>query len=349
MKLNWLLKEWALLLGLLLIGFFLSSCSGMSNGEDISELEPDSWLDERELRLPELEPVDLGGRSLQVVATTSIIGDVVAQVGGDEIELLKLMDPGQDPHSYEPSAGDLTAVSKGDVIFVNGWNLEEGLADDLSTISENTPVIPVNANIDPLEFDGEKNADHDKDNGSHEYSQVDPHTWFAVANVQQWVENIIVVLSELDPANAAIYGSNGQAYIMELEDLDQALRRKIETIPVKERILVTNHDSFGYFAKEYGFKIVGTVMPSSSTLAEPSAGDLANLIGLLEREDLCTIFTETTLSDSLPQTVGQELRNCEQVKILPLYSGSIGPPGSGADSYRGMMETNVSAILEGLQ
>ncbi len=292
--------------------------------------------------------MELDGRPLQVVATTSIIGDVVAQVGGDQIELLTLIDPGQDPHSYEPSAGDLTAVSKSDVIFVNGWNLEEGLGDDLSTISDNTPMVPVNAKVIPLEFKGKDDIQHEEI-VSKEHGQIDPHTWFAVSNVRQWAENITIVLSELDPVNADRYEENRQMYDRDLMELDADLRRQIENIPKEERILITNHESFGYLADEYGFKVMGTVMPSSSTLAEPSARDLAALATLMEEEGICTIYTETTVSESMPLILAQELRNCGQVKIISLYTGSIGLSGSGADSYRGMMESNISAIVEGLK
>lgn len=345
----WLKKSWSLAVGLLIMVIVISSCAGEKNDEANRELESSSSSGERTLTMPELEPLGLDDRPLQVIATTSIIGDVVAQVGGDEIELLTLINPGQDPHSFEPSAGELTAVSKGDVIFVNGWNLEEGLADDLSNIDSETPVIPVGANIDPLEFAGNSDSDHEDEVARDERSRIDPHTWFAVSNVQQWVRNITAALSELDPANAANYESNGQAYTTVLQELDMTLRRQIENIPVEKRIMITSHNSFGYFAKEYGFKVVGTIMPTSSTLAEPSASDLAELIRLMEQEGICTIFTETTVSDTLPQTVAQELSKCEQVKIVSLFSGSIGLPGSGADSYQGMMEANVANIVEGLQ
>ena len=335
------LKKSLLLYGLLIIIFAISSCAGVQNEKVDQNLEDKSSLSGMMLTIPELDSVNLNGRPLQVFATTSIIGDVVAKVGGDVIELHTLMQPGQDPHSFKPGAGDLAAVSKGDVIFVNGWNLEEGLVNDLSTISSKKPVIPVSANIEPLKLNISIVGDQ-------EGGTADPHTWFSVSNVEQWVENISSALSDLDPENALSYEQNAQAYIVELQALDKAIRSQIETIPVAQRVLVTNHDSFGYFADAYGFKIAGTIMPSSSTLAEPSAGELANLVHIMEAEAICTIFTETSVNDELSKTVTQELYTCDQVKIIPLYTGSMGLPGSGADSYIGMMESNVKNIVDGL-
>ena len=329
------------LTGYLLIISAISSCAAVQNGIGNQNLEATSPEKEMMLTIPELESVSLDGRPLRVVATTSIIGDIVAQVGGDDIELITLINPGQDPHSFEPGAGELAIASEGDVIFVNGWNLEEGLVDNLSAISGKVPVIPVSASIEPLGLNNDGHIDP-------EHGSVDPHTWFSVSNVQQWVENITFVLSALDPQNAQNYERNGQAYHVELQELDKIIRRQIETIPVERRTLVTNHDSFGYFADAYEFQIVGTIMSSSSTLAEPSAGELAGLIHLMQAENVCTIFTETSMNDDISQTIKQEIESCDQVEIIPLYSGSLGLPGSGAESYVEMMKANVSNIVKGL-
>lgn len=311
------------------------------------------------LLLPEVTAVDLNGEPLRVVATTSIMGDVVAQVGGDAIDLTVLMGPGQDPHSYEPGAQDLTAVAEADVVFVNGWDLEEALAADLESIGEESLIVPISANIAPLaigedehEHEGEE-AEHEEEDeheeGEHHHSGADPHVWFSIHNVEQWVENVEHVLSDLDPANAATYEANAAAYAESLEELETYAETQLDSIPAENRFLVTNHDAFGYFAQEYGFTVLGTVIPSISTLAEPSASDLTDLIGAMEEHNVCTIFTETTVNDALAQTVASELSNCDAVQVLRLYTGAIGPEGSGADSYIGMFRTNVDAIAAGLQ
>ncbi len=293
-----------------------------------------------------------------MVATTSIIGDVVGAVAGDAVDLTVLMNAGQDPHSYSPSASDLTTVASADVIFVNGWDLEEGLIGDLETISEQTPLVPISAGIEPLPF-GEGGHHHDEEEAAageehageeaHDHGAVDPHTWFSVANVRQWVENARTSLSRLDPANAATYEQNAAAYLAQLDELDAYVRETAGAIPPERRVLVTNHDNLGYFARDYGFEVLGAVIPSSSSLAEPSASDLTDLIGAMRAEGVCSLFSETTVSDRLAQTVGAELGDCSEVRVLQLYTDALGPAGSGADSYIGLMRTNVETIATGLQ
>ncbi len=296
--------------------------------------------DDNVLSLPSVEPVQLADRPLRVVATTSIIGDVVAHVAGDGVQLSTLMAGEQDPHSYEPSAGDLKAAAEADVLFVNGWDLEESLVDDLATIAGDTPVVAVGANLEPLET-GEGDQDR--------HSAVDPHTWFSVPNVEQWVKNIVQILGDLDPDNAARYEENGQAYLLELEDIDQFQREEIAKIPAEKRILVTNHGVFNYFAEEYGLRVVGTVLPSTSTQAEPSAGEMADLIKVMKEAGVCTIFTDVAANDDLAKTAAAELDNCANVAIVPLYTGSLGPEGSEADSYIGMLRVNLDRIVGGLE
>lgn len=305
------------------------------------------------LALPELSALPLDGRPLRVVATTSIIGDVVSRVGGEAIELTTLMGPAQDPHSYQPAAADLTAVANADVIFVNGWNLEEGLLDDLSNIAENALLVPVSAGIEPLAFGEGAHADEHEDEaheeeGEHHHSGADPHTWLSVHNVMKWVENAEASLSALDPSNATQYSANAAAFMAELESLDDYARTQLATIPEERRVLVTNHEAFAYFADEYGFEVLGTVIPGASTLAEPTASDLAALIQAMQTEGVCAIFTETTVSDRLAQTVADELNECEDVRIGKLFTGALGATGSGADSYVGMFRANVDTIVSAL-
>ncbi|HEY54484.1 MAG TPA: zinc ABC transporter solute-binding protein [Caldilineae bacterium] len=297
------------------------------------------------LTLPALSAIPLDSRPLRVVATTSIIGDVVTQVGGDTIELTTLMGAGQNPHSYQPAAKDLTVVSQADVIFINGWDLEEALVADLEAIGENAFIVPVSANIEPLPFRNPQKEAGD----NHEGGGPDPHVWFSIHNVEQWVKNVEQVLSELDPVHAETYSANAAAYLADLAALDEYAKTRLASIPPEKRVLVTNHGALGYFARDYDFEVLGTVIPGMSTLAEPSASDLANLIATMQEHGVCTIFTETTVSDALAQTVAAELSGCDEVKVLPLYTGAVGPPGSGADSYIGMFHANVDTIARGLK
>lgn len=298
------------------------------------------------LALPELAPVHTGAtRPLRVVATTGIIGDVVAHVGGDQIVLTILMGPGQDPHSYEPSTADLTRVAEADVIFVNGWDLEEGLVDDLANIAGDAPLIPVSAGIAPL-FSGA----HDREDGpEHENERdADPHVWLDPQNVRRWVQNIEQVLGNLDPANAGAYAASAQTFEQELAALEAAMEAQLAQIPDDRRKLVTNHDALAYFARRFDFQIVGTVIPAASTMAEPSAREMVTLVQNMRAEGVCAIFAESTSSVRLAETVAAELDNCDEVQVLSLYTGALGPPGSGAGSYLDMMRANTDAIVRGL-
>ncbi|MCB8979832.1 MAG: zinc ABC transporter substrate-binding protein [Ardenticatenaceae bacterium] len=352
MKINYL----RVILGLLVVvlfGFILAGCSanpsddGAATPDDQSTDEANSEDMPEMLLLPDLAAAELNGRLLRVVATTSIIGDVVAQVGGDAIDLTVLMGPGQDPHSYEPAARDLTAVAEANIIFVNGWNLEEGLVDALVNIGSESTIVPISANITPLAF---AEGEHEEENeDEHDHGSADPHVWFSVPNVEQWVDNVVQVLSELDLANETVYASNAATYLAELQELETYAETQLATIPAENRFLVTNHDAFGYFAETYGFTILGTVIPSLSTVAEPSATDLTDLVSSMAAHNVCTLFTEATVNDTLAQTVAGELDSCDTVQVLKLYTGAIGPEGSGADSYIGMFRANVDTVVTGLR
>ena len=348
----------AILPVLALLIFVLSGCKPTTaatkeTGNNAEEHEHDELVAEGEmLTLPALQPTALNGSPLRVVATTSVIGDVVAQVGGDAISLTVLIGPGVDSHSYQPGAQDLTVVENAHVIFVNGWDLEEALVHDLETIGAGVSIVPVSAGIPPLTVEGSGHEDEGEggeETDEHAHTGADPHVWFNIHNVEQWVENIEHVLSELDPANAETYANNAETYLEELEELEMYVTSQLEQIPSESRILVTNHDSFSYFADEYGFEILGTVIPAASTLAEPSAADLAGLITEMEEHGVCTIFAETSVSDTLAQTVAGELEGCDEVKVLLLYTEALGSAGGGADSYIGMFRANVDAIVEGLR
>ena len=328
-----------------------------------TETQPDGEghiSDSGMLALPELAPVELEGRPLQVVATTSLIGDVVAQVGGEAIRLTTLMGPGEDPHSYQPSAQDFAAAENADVIFLNGWGLEEALAQDLETLGSEPLLVPISAGITPLgfgegelhdEMEGDEHSDAHESEGHDEdhHTPVDPHVWFSVPNVQKWEENVALVLRTLDPAHAEIYTQNAATYLSELQTLEVYIRAQAAQIPVENRVLVTSHDSLGYFAQAYGFEILGTVIPAASTVAEPSAADLAGLILAMRERRVCALFTETTVNATLAETVASELDHCAAVQVLPIYTGALGPAGSGAESYIGMMRVNIDTIAAGLK
>jgi len=336
---HFIARHLILILLIILTASVACQASGQQDATSAEALQP--------LALPELAPVQHApDQRLQVVATTGIIGDVVGQVGGKRIELTTLMGPGEDPHSYEPSTGDLTRVAQADVILVNGWQLEEGLLDDLANVSGETPIVSISANITPLPYG--RHADETEPEEDGEHSAADPHVWLDPQLVAQWVRNVDALFSSLDPANAGHYAANAAAYLEELAALDEYMAERLSEIPPARRKLVTNHDALAYFARRFDFEIVGAVIPAASTLAEPSAQELAGLVQRMREENVCTIFAESTASVRLAETVATELSGCDNVQVLSLYTDALGAPDSNVGSYLQLMRTNTDTIVQGL-
>ncbi len=337
-----LLKRLIILTGLLVLvamTVLLAGCSSAS--KRVTSSTGDAAASVTKESLPTLAPVNLNaGQKLQVVASTGIVGDVVAQVGSDLIELTVVMAAGQDPHSYEPIARDVAAIADAHVVFINGLGLEEGLQATIeAAASRGQPVIPVSAGIKPLQMQGD---------GDHDAIEVpkggDPHTWFDPNNVLKWVDNIEGALAALDPAHAQDYAARAQAYRQQLQDLDAYIREQTERIPPGRRKLVTDHQVFTYFAARYGFEMIGAVIPGFSTVAEPSASDLAKLVARIREAGVPVIFVGRTANPRLAQVLADEAG----VRVLSLYTGALGEPGSGADSYIGLMRANMDTIVQGL-
>lgn len=341
-------RRWTLLVGLLLLGLLAVSCGGDApKATAVPTTNPTTGVGV--LSLPALTAVARPGEPLNVVATTSIIGDVVAQVGGEAIALTTLMEPGQDPHSYQPGARQLTAVANADVIFINGWDLEEALVRNLESVGEKAIFVPISANIQPLAF-GAGGHDEAEADDAHDHEGADPHVWQAIPNVMQWVNNVQQTLSALDPANTAVYQQNAATYQAALAELEAYAQAQLAAIPAESRVLITNHDALAYFAHAYDFEILGTIIPGGSTLAESSATSLAALVSLMAEHGVCTIFAENTSNTNLAAAVAAELKTCAgDVQVSQLYTDALGAPGSGADSYIGMFRANVDAVVEGLR
>ncbi|NDJ53636.1 MAG: zinc ABC transporter substrate-binding protein, partial [Chloroflexi bacterium] len=195
--------------------------------------------------------------------------------------------------------------------------------------------------------EGEHEDEHEEgEHDHHDHSGGDPHTWMIPSNVMTWTHNIAESLATLDPANAEAFEAGEEAYEAELAELEAYVQEQVALIDESARKIVTNHDAFGYFADRYGFEVIGTVIPSQSTMAEPSASDLADLIEVMEEEGVTVIFTETTVSDSLARTVADEIGS--EVQVLVLFTGALGGPGSGAETYIDMIRFNVDQFVAGL-
>jgi ABC-type Zn uptake system ZnuABC Zn-binding protein ZnuA len=290
--------------------------------------------------LAAIQPAALtGGEKLRVVATTAILGDVVRNVGGDTIDLTILIGPGQDPHAYEPTPRDVVAMEKAQVVFENGLGLEAGLDTTIrAAASHGQPVVEVSAGAKIL---GNSTA---APAAGKQVTAGNPHVWLDPTNVKIWLHNIETTLGALDPQNAAVYRANVATYAQKLADLDGYIQDQVAKIPIERRKLVTDHEALEYFAARYGFTIVGTVIPSYSTIAEPSAANLTDLINKIRAEKVPAVFVGTTANPKVAEVVANETA----AKVLPLYSESLGAPGSGADTYLGMMRTDVDRIVQGL-
>lgn len=320
-------------------------------GEEHDHEEGEDHADEEHLSIPDLSGITLDdGETLRVVATTSIIGDVVRNVAGDAVELTVLMAEGQDPHSYQPTASDLTIASDAHIIFVNGWDLEEGLVADLEGAVEHGVIVPVSAGIEPLSGedhheDEEEHEDHEEEGDHDEHEHLfDPHVWFDVHNVEIWVHNVEEVLGTVDSTNATTYTANAEAYETQLAELEQYIEDGVAQIPEANRKLVTNHDTFHYFANAYGFEIIGTILPGVSTGTEPSAADLTDLITAVQEAGVEAIFVENTVGEGLASVLEEETG----AHIYELYTDAVGPVGSDADTYIGMIRANIDILVEAL-
>lgn len=293
--------------------------------------------------LPNLAPASLAaGEKLRVVASSNIVADVVAQIGGDHIDLYTMLPTGADPHSYQATPEDLRMLTDANVVFINGLGLEETMAPVLEEFASKTVVV--NTGADLLQF-GDEHAEGEHAEEEHEHHGDDPHTWFSVHAVEQWTQNIAHTLSDLDPANAEDYAAAAAAYAVELEALHEELMTLTAQIPADQRRVVTDHDSLGYLAAEYGFEIVGSVIASFSTLAEPSAQQLAALQEQIRDEGVRVILVGSTVSARTETQLSQDLG----IQVVRIYTGSLSEEDGPAATYIDFMRYNMNAIVEALR
>ena len=327
----------SLVLWLMLFGWLISACGPaqvLPNGEDhVIDREENA---EQEDAIVKLEPVSLGANDkLQVIATTNIVADIVSEIGSDSIELIPLLPLGADPHTYTISPQDMVAATDAHVIFANGVNLEAEFLPELIQHSE-APVIYVSQGIELRALGEDETREHE---------DADPHTWTTPTNAIVFIHNIEHALSAADPANAETYQANAEKYEAELEALDEWIEEQISTIPVNNRKLITDHDTFGYFTNRYGLEQIGAVIPGFSTASEPSAQELAALEDMIREHEVRTVFVGTTVNPSLAQQVAEDTG----IQLITLYTGSLGPAGSGVETYRHYIRHNTTAIVEGLR
>jgi ABC-type Zn uptake system ZnuABC Zn-binding protein ZnuA len=266
-------------------------------------------------------------------------------VGGEHVDVEVLIEPGVDPHTFETTPGDARALAGADLVLINGLGLDDFLVDDVQGANDDVPVAIVSEGVELLEAGGQAHDEHPETDG-HDHGGLDPHIWQDPLRAKVMVANIAAALAEVDPANAETYRSNADAYSTTLDETHVQIQALIDEIPEDNRKLVTNHDAFAYFADRYGLEVVGTVIPGSSSEADPSAGEIAGLVELIEREGVDAIFTETLLD---PQVAERLAADAGVDVIHGLYSDQVGEEGSGAQTLHEMLVANARKISEALR
>jgi zinc/manganese transport system substrate-binding protein len=279
-----------------------------------------------------------GDRTL-VITTTSILADVVADLAGDAATVESIMPNGADPHDFEASARDIARLRDADLVVANGLGLEEQLTAVLDRAEgDGVAVLRVAPAVDPLPF--AEIPGHDDEHAG----DLDPHIWFDPIRMAAAVRLVADRMDEIDPQGG--WGGRADGVVADLETLDAEIREIVSVVPEDRRLLVTNHEVLGYFAARYDFRVVGVVVPGGSTLAEPSSRDLADLVAAIRDTGVPAIFTETTDSSALAESVADEIGR--PIEVVELHTAALGDPGSEAATYIGMMRTNARAIAAAL-
>jgi zinc/manganese transport system substrate-binding protein len=307
----------------------------------------------------------------QIVVTTSVWGDVVTRALGDLAEVDVLMPIGVDPHDFSPSARQAERMEDAALVVANGLGLEEGLGDVIDNVAAGGtpvfafgdvipptgPVVAEDGDHDDGDHDDGDHDDGDHDDGDHDdgdhddgdhddHAGRDPHVWMDPRGVAAALPELGEAVVAATGLEAADVDAAVSVYTDRLLALDADLAARFEALPPDRRVLVTDHDSFGAFADRYGFEILGSVIPASTTNAEASASDLDELADVIRATGVPAIFTETTQPDRLARAVADEAGG--EVEVVELYTGSLGEPGSGADSFVGMHTTNAERIVAAL-
>jgi len=305
---------------------------------------------------------------LAVIATTTILGDVVANVVGGDAQIDVLLPPGADPHDYQISSSQAAMLYDVDLVIANGLGLEEALIDVLRAAeADGVSILEVASRLDPIPFSfedahhGEEGEDHGdeeeeegEDHGDEEEEEgedhgedtsgLDPHFWTDPLRVAQAAMLIAEALAAIEPS--IDWAARAEAYAATLTELDEEIQDLLAPIPDENRLLITNHDSLGYFADRYGFEIIGAVIPGGATLADPSSAQLAELVDEIVEEGVKVIFAETIEPTALAEAVAAEAGT--DVAVVELHTGSLGEPGTATDNLVGMLRDNAKRIADAL-
>jgi zinc/manganese transport system substrate-binding protein/manganese/iron transport system substrate-binding protein len=273
----------------------------------------------------------VGGSRVTVVATTTQLQDLVRNVGGARVDVVGILKPNVDPHDYEPTPSDVAAIGDAKLIVESGAGLDSWIDQVIANAGSKAPAVVASDGLRLRTGDGQE-------------PQRDPHWWHDPRNFEHATALVASRLEQVDPGGRSLYAANARRYIAQIEAVDRANLRLIARVPRAQRKLVTNHDAFGYLAARYGITIVGSVIPSLSTAAEPNARDTVRLLERIREQHVKAIFTESSLDPKLEDQIGRDAH----VKVYAdLYGDTLGPAGSPGATYLGMERWNVRALVAG--
>ena len=268
---------------------------------------------------------------ITVVATTTQMQDLVRNVGGRRVHVVGILRPNVDPHDFEPTPSTAVALGNAKLVVESGVGLDAWADELVASAAEGTPVFVASAGLPIRQGDSAEPAG-------------DPHWWHDPTLFERAATALGRRLGQVDPSQRRTYARNASNYVARIRVMDAANRRLIATVPAADRKLVTNHDAFGYFAAHYGITVVGSVIPSLSTSAEPSARSLAALIERIRAQHVRAIFTESSLNPSLERQIAAEAG----VRVYAnLFGDTLGPAGSPGATYIGMERWNMRAMVAG--
>ena len=287
------------------------------------------------LMLAACGPGSSGSHGLDVVATTTQIGDWARVVAGPDASVHQLLQPNTDPHEYEPRPSDVEATAKADLVLENGDRLDHWMNKVISGSGGDPTVVDLGTTV-PVRLPGQ--------NSGPEASRYDPHWWHDPRNAVAAVEHIEAALSRAEPSKRSAFARRARAYVVKLHSLDGRIAACFARVPNSQRKLVTDHDAFNYFAARYGIQVVGAIIPSQTSQAQPSAGETASLIALIRREHVHAVFPESSINPRLARSVASETGARSD---LVLYGDTLGPAGSPGASYLGMEAANARRMAAG--
>jgi zinc/manganese transport system substrate-binding protein len=283
----------------------------------------------------------------RVIVTTTILGDLVSRVAGDSVAVEVLMPPGADPHEFEASVAQAARIRSASLVVANGLGLEERLEGTLDAAkADGVTVYEVGPELDPLPMEEESEEHPEAEAEGHDHGEFDPHVWLDPDRMAMAAGLVATQLANATGLDAAPFQERAARYAADAIAAGQEADAILASVPADQRLLVTNHDALGYFARRFNLTVLGTVIPGGSTLAEPSAADISAIADALAATDVNAVFSENTVSPRLVEAVAAEVgRN---IIVVELFTDSLGDPGSGADTYAGLITTDATLVANGL-